>query len=68
VPRIFKFIQNKGNIDDKEMYHTLNMGIGLVLIVDAQATEKIISTLAEFKVRSWVIGKAESGRKEVKIS
>ncbi|PIU83973.1 MAG: phosphoribosylformylglycinamidine cyclo-ligase [Elusimicrobia bacterium CG06_land_8_20_14_3_00_38_11] len=33
VPDIFKIIQDKGKIEDKEMYRTFNMGIGMVLIV-----------------------------------
>lgn len=67
VPRIFRLIQNKGNIDDKEMYHTLNMGIGLVLFVEPAAAKTIISKLSELKVKSWVIGEAVEGKKEVEI-
>lgn len=33
VPEIFKIIQKKGNISGKEMHRTLNMGIGMALIV-----------------------------------
>jgi phosphoribosylformylglycinamidine cyclo-ligase len=32
VPDIFAFIQEKGNVDDKEMYKTFNMGMGYVII------------------------------------
>lgn len=58
VPKIFRFIQNKGNVEEKEMYHTFNMGIGMVLIVDAQFRDQIISKLKNYKLRSWVIGEA----------
>lgn len=67
VPEIFWLIQNKGNIDDKEMYHTLNMGIGLVLVVNAQEASAIIRKLSELKLRSWVIGQAIKGNKKVEI-
>jgi len=30
---IFKFLQQRGNIDDKEMYQTFNMGMGLSLLL-----------------------------------
>jgi len=67
VPEIFRLIQNKGNIEDKEIYHTLNMGIGMVLIVRPQSASAIIKKLSESKLKSWVIGQAVKGNKEVKI-
>lgn len=67
VPQIFRLIQNKGSVEDREMYHTLNMGIGLVLIVNPQSAQKIISQLAGFKIKSWIIGEATKGNKKVEI-
>ena len=67
VPEIFRLIQNKGNIEDKEIYHTLNMGIGMVLIVEAQSTAEIINKLSGLKLKSWVIGQAIKGNKKVEI-
>jgi phosphoribosylformylglycinamidine cyclo-ligase len=67
VPEIFRFIQYKGNIDDLEMYHTLNMGIGLVLIVQKEEARRILKKLAEFKLKSWIIGQAVKGNKRVEI-
>ncbi|MDR2192725.1 MAG: phosphoribosylformylglycinamidine cyclo-ligase [Endomicrobium sp.] len=37
VPEIFKIIQKKGNVLDKDIYRTLNMGVGMVLIVRPEA-------------------------------
>jgi phosphoribosylformylglycinamidine cyclo-ligase len=67
VPKIFRLIQNKGNIENKEMYHTFNMGVGMVLIVEPGVVKSIISKLAEFKLKSWVIGEVVKGKKEVEI-
>jgi phosphoribosylformylglycinamidine cyclo-ligase len=67
IPPIFKLIQNKGNIPEKEMFHTLNMGIGLVLIVEAQAAAEIQKELASLKLKSWIIGSCVKGRKQVEI-
>ncbi|MDD5561026.1 MAG: phosphoribosylformylglycinamidine cyclo-ligase [Candidatus Omnitrophica bacterium] len=66
-PEIFRLIQRKGNIEDKEMYHTLNMGIGLILVVNAQEASAIIKKLSELKLRSWVIGQAVKGRRKVEV-
>ena len=67
APKIFRLIQNKGNIKDKEMYHTFNMGVGMVLIVEVKSIKAIISKLAEFKLKSYVIGEVTMGKREVKI-
>ncbi len=67
VPKIFRLIQNKGNIDDREMYHTFNMGIGMVLIVEPSAAKSIIAKLAKSKLKSWVIGEVVRGKKSVEI-
>jgi len=67
VPNIFKLIQLKGGIEDKEMYHTFNMGIGMVLIAEPKSAKSIISKLAEFRLKSWVIGEVIKGNKVVEI-
>ena len=67
VPKIFKEIQKKGNIADIEMFHTLNMGIGMVLIVEPKVAKAIILKLAKFKLKSWVIGEVMRGKKEVTV-
>ncbi|MCM8770329.1 MAG: phosphoribosylformylglycinamidine cyclo-ligase [Candidatus Omnitrophica bacterium] len=67
APKIFQLIQNKGNIEDKEMYRTFNMGVGMVLIVKPETAPHIISALSKFKIKSWVIGEAVRGKKEVEI-
>jgi phosphoribosylformylglycinamidine cyclo-ligase len=67
VPKIFRLIQNKANLDDREMYHTLNMGIGMVLIVRTEVINNIRQELAKFSLNNWIIGKVVTGKKEVEI-
>lgn len=67
VPKIFKLIQNKGGISDKEMYHTLNMGVGMVLVVAQEASKEIIARLSKSGLKSWIIGEIIKGKKEVEI-
>jgi len=44
---IFDWLQNKGNIDESEMFRTFNYGIGMVLIVDADHADQIQETLSQ---------------------
>jgi phosphoribosylformylglycinamidine cyclo-ligase len=67
IPDIFKLIQNKGNIEDKEMFHTFNMGVGMVLVVDNSLAENTIKALAKLGLEAWNIGKVVKGKKEVVI-
>jgi phosphoribosylformylglycinamidine cyclo-ligase len=67
VPKIFRLIQNKGNIEDREMYHTFNMGIGMVLMVRPEAARYVIGQLSALNLKSWVIGEVAKGKKEVEV-
>jgi phosphoribosylformylglycinamidine cyclo-ligase len=67
VPKIFHLLQDKGNIADREMYHTFNMGIGMVLIVEPKSARVIISKLSKLRIKSYVIGQAVRGDQRVRI-
>ena len=56
-PKIFDFIQAKGNVDTKEMYNVFNMGLGFVMAVDPADVEKVQAALAEINEPSYVVGK-----------
>ncbi len=44
-PFIFRLIQEVGNIDEEEMRHVFNLGIGLILIVNKNNTDKALKLL-----------------------
>ena len=58
MPPIFKLIQQRGNIDEGEMYRVFNMGIGMVVICSSQDAPKIIEALPQARVIGEII-KAE---------
>ena len=64
VPSIFDWLQEKGSVEDKEMYRTFNMGMGMLIIVDKDDAEKSVSILGEHAqiVGSVKIGKGVSHR------
>jgi len=67
VPEIFKLIQNKGGVSDFEMYHTFNMGVGMVLIASCGKEKEIISYFSKSGLKAWVIGRVVSGKGRVVI-
>ena len=59
VPSVFDWLREKGNIEDKEMYRTFNMGMGMIIIVDKKDAEKSVSILGE---HAQAIGYVRSGQ------
>jgi phosphoribosylformylglycinamidine cyclo-ligase len=56
VPRIFRILQQNGNIGFQEMYQVFNMGIGMVAVVAEQNADRVMSIL-----RAKRIGRIERG-------
>ena len=62
-PAIFKYMQEKGNIEQREMFTTFNMGIGLIFVIEASDYDKFKSKLPE----AIKIGKVVKGDYGVKL-
>ena len=65
VPKIFTFLQNKGPVEDDEMFRVFNMGIGYVLIVAEDFAEPIANKLAKLGEEVYTIGKITPGTGKV---
>ena len=59
VPEIFKYLQEKGNINEAEMYNIFNMGVGMALVVNKEDVEKTLSLLDDAFILGEVVN--ESG-------
>lgn len=65
-PKIFDFIQQKGKIENQEMYNVFNMGIGFVMAVDLKDVQKVQDALQAIGETSYVIGEVtDSGEVDV---
>ncbi|MFA6078929.1 MAG: phosphoribosylformylglycinamidine cyclo-ligase [Candidatus Omnitrophota bacterium] len=64
---IFSLVQKKGNVDYREMYRTLNMGIGMVMVLSKADVDKARSILTKKGYASHVIGRVIKGSREVVI-
>ena len=67
VPEIFNIIQDIGNIDNQEMIHVFNMGIGMVLIVSKSDVKTVLNDLKSATEPGRVIGEVVKGDKTVRI-
>ena len=64
---IFELLQEKGGIEEKMMYNTYNMGLGMVLAVDRADVEKTMAALSEAGEKAYIVGNAEAGEKGVTL-
>ena len=66
IPPVFRLIQELGQVEEAEMYHVFNMGIGLVLIVASDQAQEVLRWVKR-RERAWVIGEVICGAHEVRI-
>ena len=62
---IFKLLQAKGNLEEKMMYNTYNMGLGMVLAVNPADADKTLQALEAAGEKAYLIGEVISGSREV---
>ena len=65
---IFKLIQEVGNIPERDMYNTFNMGIGMAIIIKKGQEQKAIEILKQQGEEAYIIGEVTEGNKEININ
>lgn len=65
TPWLFRYLQETGNVEDKEMLRTFNMGIGYTVIVSPNEADKALETLTLADDSTTIIGKIVAGDKKV---
>ena len=64
---IFDLIQRKGNIPERDMYNTFNMGLGMILAIHAVQAERALSTLTDAGENAYQVGSVVSGSDGVEL-
>ncbi|WP_444924470.1 phosphoribosylformylglycinamidine cyclo-ligase [Microbulbifer sp. DLAB2-AF] len=59
MPEVFRWLQQAGNIDAREMYRTFNCGVGMVICVPAEQADQALQTLKQAGEDAFVVGKIE---------
>ena len=62
---IFRLLAEKGQIEEKIMYNTFNMGLGMIVAVDPADVEKTMEAMRAAGEMPYVVGAIESGEKGV---
>ncbi|HET6562502.1 MAG TPA: phosphoribosylformylglycinamidine cyclo-ligase [Marmoricola sp.] len=55
-PAVFRLVQQVGGIPQRDLERTLNMGVGMVAVVDGDDVNRVLATLEEHDVAAWVCG------------
>ncbi|MBR3107795.1 MAG: phosphoribosylformylglycinamidine cyclo-ligase [Clostridia bacterium] len=61
TPEIFRFLQEKGSIPERDMFNTFNMGVGMAITTDPENVEKVLSLCPG----SYVLGEIVEGSEGV---
>jgi phosphoribosylformylglycinamidine cyclo-ligase len=58
---IFNYLQKKGNIPERDMFNTFNMGVGMIAVVAMADQEKALQVLQANGENAYVIGEVVKG-------
>ena len=61
IPELFRFLEEKGEVEIEEMLRVFNMGIGMVAAVAPAGLAELLAGLRATGHRGWVIGKVGQG-------
>jgi phosphoribosylformylglycinamidine cyclo-ligase len=61
TPKIFKLLQDWGNISIDEMYSTFNMGVGMILVIAKKELEDIEKYLVDKDEKFYLLGEIKKG-------
>lgn len=62
MPALFQLLSERSGVDQEELHHVFNMGIGMVAIVSPKDAVKILD-----QTKAWVIGSVAPGKGKTKV-
>lgn len=70
IPRleIFDYLQELGKVEQKEMFNTFNMGVGMVIFVNPEEAEASLESLAAADITGFKLGEVSSKVDGVQIN
>ncbi len=67
IPPIFKLLAKKGDIAERMMYNTFNMGLGMIVAVDPADVDATMKAIEKAGDKPYIVGHIEAGEKGVTL-
>ena len=67
IPTIFKVLAETGNIPERDMFNTYNMGVGMTVVVTREDSERALEIINGAGEKAYVIGEIVKGDEGVII-
>lgn len=64
---IFDLIAKKGNVSERDMFNTFNMGVGMSVVVAAKDADRAIEVLREAGEQAYVLGEIVKGDEKIEL-
>ena len=64
---VFNLMQKMASVPERDMYNTFNMGIGMIVAVDADKADAAMKCLEAAGEKAYILGNLQKGNKEVEI-
>ena len=60
-PALFRWLQEKGEVPERDLWNTFNLGVGLALVLPEAQAGRAIAVCQEAGHRAWLLGSVEAG-------
>ena len=67
VPPIFEMLAKDGNVDEKSMFNTYNMGVGMITAVDKADVDKTVAAIKAAGETPYILGEIKDGERGITI-
>ena len=67
VPPIFQMLQSTGNIPERDMFNTYNMGVGMAVIVKAEDADRAMAAFRANGVDAYELGEVVTGEQKIEL-
>jgi len=67
-PPLFRVLAAESGLSDSDLYETLNMGIGMIVVVPAESLDQVLGDAGVQSVAGFVCGEIIGGDGSVRLS
>ncbi|MEG2073386.1 MAG: AIR synthase-related protein, partial [Angelakisella sp.] len=67
IPPIFNLLAREGNIPERDMFNTYNMGVGMTAVVAGDRADEAVRLLQAHGERAYILGEIADGETSVEL-